>query len=51
MGDSKRIALVVADMVSHFVKRWEAMDGKVVAAGLSDCCIFVQLRHGAVFSI
>ena len=28
MGDPKRIALVAADLVAHFEKRVEAMDGK-----------------------
>ena len=29
VGDPKRIALVAADLVAHFEKRVEAMDGKV----------------------
>ena len=32
VGDPKRIALVAADLVAHFEKRVEAMDGKAMIA-------------------
>ena len=35
VGDPKRIALVAADMVSHFEKRLEAMDGKAMIVCMS----------------
>jgi type I restriction enzyme R subunit len=35
VGDPKRIALVAADMVAHFEKRWEAMDGKAMIVCMS----------------
>ncbi len=35
VGDPKRIALVAADMVAHFEKRWEAMDGKAMIVSMS----------------
>jgi type I restriction enzyme R subunit len=35
VGDTKRIALVAADMVAHFEKRWEAMDGKAMIVCMS----------------
>jgi hypothetical protein len=35
VGDPKRIALVAADMVAHFQKRWEAMDGKAMIVCMS----------------
>ena len=35
MGDPKRIALVAADIVAHFEKRWEAMDGKAMIVCMS----------------
>ncbi len=34
MGDPKRIALVAADLVAHFEKRVEAMDGKAMIASV-----------------
>ncbi len=35
VGDPKRIALVAADLVSHFEKRLEAMDGKAMIVCMS----------------
>jgi len=35
VGDPKRIALVAADLVAHFEKRVEAMDGKAMIVGMS----------------
>ncbi len=35
VGDSKRIALVAADLVAHFEKRVEAMDGKAMIVCMS----------------
>ena len=35
VGDPKRIALVAADMVTHFEKRLEAMDGKAMIVCMS----------------
>ena len=35
MGDPKRIALVAADLVAHFEKRLEAMDGKAMIVCMS----------------
>jgi type I restriction enzyme R subunit len=35
VGDPKRIAMVAADMVAHFEKRWEAMDGKAMIVCMS----------------
>jgi type I restriction enzyme, R subunit len=35
VGDPKRIALIAADMVSHFEKRLEAMDGKAMIVCMS----------------
>ena len=35
MGDPKRIALVAADLVAHFEKRVEAMDGKAMIVCMS----------------
>ncbi len=35
VGDSKRIALVAADLVTHFEKRVEAMDGKAMIVCMS----------------
>lgn len=35
VGDPKRIALLAADMVAHFEKRLEAMDGKAMIVGMS----------------
>jgi type I restriction enzyme, R subunit len=35
VGDPKRIALVAADLVAHFEKRVEAMDGKVMIVCMS----------------
>lgn len=35
VGDPKRIALVAADMVAHFEKRWEAMEGKAMIVCMS----------------
>jgi type I restriction enzyme R subunit len=35
VGDSKRIALIAADLVAHFEKRVEAMDGKAMIVCMS----------------
>ena len=35
LGDPKRIALVAADLVAHFEKRVEAMDGKAMVVCMS----------------
>ena len=35
VGDSKRIALIAADLVTHFEKRVEAMDGKAMIVCMS----------------
>ena len=35
MGDPKRIALIAADLVAHFEKRVEAMDGKAMVVCMS----------------
>jgi len=34
VGDPKRIALIAADLVTHFEKRVEAMDGKAMIASV-----------------
>ncbi len=35
MGDPKRVKLIAADLVTHFEKRVEAMDGKAMIVGMS----------------
>lgn len=35
VGEPKRIALIAADLVQHFEKRWEAMDGKAMIVCMS----------------
>ena len=35
VGDPKRLKLVAADLVAHFEKRWEAMDGKAMIVCMS----------------
>ncbi len=35
VGDPKRIRLIAADLVAHFEKRWEAMDGKAMIVCMS----------------
>ena len=35
VGDQKRVKLVVADLVQHFERRWEAMDGKAMIVCMS----------------
>jgi type I restriction enzyme R subunit len=35
VGDPKRVALIAADLVAHFEKRVEAMDGKAMVVGMS----------------
>ncbi len=35
VGDPKRIALVAQDIVTHFERRWEAMDGKAMVVCMS----------------
>jgi type I restriction enzyme R subunit len=49
VGDPKRIALVAADMVAHFEKRWEAMDGKAMIVCMSRR-IAVDL-HNAIIAL
>jgi type I restriction enzyme, R subunit len=47
VGDPKRIALVAADMVTHFEKRVEAMDGKAMIVCMSRR-IAVDLYHALI---
>jgi type I restriction enzyme, R subunit len=35
VGDEKRLKLIAADLVAHFEKRWEAMDGKAMIVCMS----------------
>jgi type I restriction enzyme R subunit len=35
VGDPKRLKLVAADLVAHFEKRWEALDGKAMIVCMS----------------
>jgi type I restriction enzyme R subunit len=35
VGDPKRLKIVAADLVTHFEKRWEAMDGKAMIVCMS----------------
>jgi type I site-specific restriction-modification system R (restriction) subunit len=35
MGDPKRISLIAADLVEHFEKRLESMDGKAIMVCMS----------------
>jgi type I restriction enzyme R subunit len=35
VGDPKRLALIAADLVAHFEKRTEAMDGKAMVVCMS----------------
>ncbi len=35
VGDPKRVKLIVADLVQHFERRWEAMDGKAMIVCMS----------------
>jgi type I site-specific deoxyribonuclease, HsdR family len=35
VGDPKRLKIVAADLVAHFEKRWEAMDGKAMIVCMS----------------
>ena len=50
VGDPKRVKLVVADLVQHFERRWEAMDGKAMIVCMSRrICVefyneFIRLR-------
>jgi type I restriction enzyme, R subunit len=52
VGDPKRIALVAADMIAHFEKRLEAMDGKAMIVCMSRrICVdlyeaLIKLRPG-----
>ena len=52
MGDPKRIALVAADLVAHFEKRLEAMDGRAMIVCMSRrICVdlhdaLIKLRPG-----
>ncbi len=47
VGDPKRIALIAADLVTHFEKRLEAMDGKAMVVCMSRR-ICVDLNHAIV---
>jgi type I restriction enzyme R subunit len=47
VGDPKRIALVAADLVAHFEKRMEAMDGKAMIVCMSRR-IAVDLYHALI---
>lgn len=47
VGDPKRIALIAADLVTHFEKRLEAMDGKAMVVCMSRR-ICVDLYHAIV---
>ena len=47
VGDPKRIALIAADLVQHFEKRWEAMDGKAMIVCMSRR-ICVDLYHALI---
>ena len=49
VGDPKRVALVAADLVAHFEKRLEAMDGKAMVVCMSRR-ICVALFAGARIS-
>ena len=45
VGDPKRIALVAADLVAHFEKRLEAMDGKAMIVCMSRrICLAVSMQ-------
>ncbi|MEY2878611.1 MAG: hypothetical protein RLZZ15_991 [Verrucomicrobiota bacterium] len=35
VGDPKRVKLIAADLVQHFERRWEAMDGKAMVVCMS----------------
>jgi type I restriction enzyme R subunit len=35
VGDPKRVKLIAADLVAHFERRWEAMDGKAMIVCMS----------------
>src|SRR5690606_26936420 len=35
VGDPKRIKLIAADLVEHFERRWEAMEGKAMVVCMS----------------
>jgi type I restriction enzyme R subunit len=47
VGDPKRIALIAADLVTHFEKRLEAMDGKAMIVCMSRR-ICVDLHNGLI---
>jgi type I site-specific restriction-modification system R (restriction) subunit len=47
VGDPKRIALIAADLVAHFEKRVEAMDGKAMIVTMSRR-IAVDLYHALI---
>ena len=52
VGDPKRLALIAADLVAHFEKRTEAMDGKAMVVAMSrEICVhlydaIIALRPG-----
>jgi len=35
VGDPKRLKIIAADLIAHFEKRWEAMDGKAMVVCMS----------------
>jgi len=43
VGDPKRIALVAADLVAHFEKRVEAMDGKAMIASVESKSVWLAI--------
>jgi len=49
VGDEKRLKLIAADLVAHFEKRWEAMDGKAMIVCMSRR-ICVDL-HNAIIAL
>jgi type I restriction enzyme, R subunit len=49
VGDAKRIRLIAADLVQHFEKRLEAMDGKAMIVCMSRR-ICVELYNEMVLS-
>lgn len=49
VGDEKRLKLIAADLIAHFEKRWEAMDGKAMVVCMSRR-ICVDL-HSAILAL
>ena len=48
VGDPKRIALVAADLIAHFEKRVEAMDGKAMIVCMSRRICLALSRQSAI---